>query len=518
VTVPPTTSLVELGPLPHRVAALARNLPQRLRERPFWIIQAGVLGVTVLHVLAEGWGAELIPGIRPAFHHVPVVLYLAPITYASLRYGIEGSVLTGIWCSLLTVPNLLIWHSHDLEWLGEIIFVAVVVSAGVVMAVLVERERHERRHAEGTSHRLVLLNEIAALTLTAGLHRTLDQTLARLVSILSLEAACVAVGDPDQDDGSLSVVARQPAEGQSVKALAVLIDEAGLLPAGHSAAIGDGVVAVTLAAHLPEPGPGGRVNGLLAAKVDPRRPLTEGDHDLLTGIASQLAVALANARLQERARDRLRSYAQLVTQAQEEERTRVARELHDQAAQNLVVIRRNLNALEASLADHPAAAELTQLGDLTARTLAELRSFSRDLRPPALDDLGVVSALEGLVADVSGRGDLAVRLAVTGEHRRLPTETELALFRIGQAALHNVEQHAQASQASVELIFNTKTVRLAISDDGQGFDAPTDLDDLTHAGKLGLIGMTERAQLVGGTLQIDSAPGAGTRIRMEVPV
>jgi two-component system, NarL family, sensor histidine kinase DegS len=518
VTEPTTAPFFGIGPVLARAAALARNLPLRIREREFWIIQAGVLGVTALHIAAESWGTELIPGLSPAFHHVPVVLYLVPIAYASLRYGIEGAVLTSLWCALLTIPNLLIWHVHDLEWLGESVFVVVVAAAGVIMAVLVERERHSRRRAEATSRRLVLLNEIATSTLTAGLRHTLDQTLARLVSVLGLEAACVVVADPDEKGGPLSAVACRPGrEGTGT----ALVDRVGAWrPAASpdaSGTVGECVVAVTLAAELPEPGFEGRVDGLLAAEVEPGRVLTPGEIVLLEGVASQLALALANARLQERARDRLRSYAQLVTRAQEEERKRIARELHDQAAQNLVAIRRNLDALEGSLADHPAAAELTQLGDLTGRTLAGLRSFSRDLRPPVLDDLGLVSALDGLVADVGERGDLAVALVVTGTRRRLPIETELALFRIGQAALHNVERHAQAGKASVELTFEPRRVRLTISDDGRGFEAPGDLDDLTHTGKLGLIGMAERAQLVGGTLRIDSAPGAGTRIAVEAP-
>lgn len=515
----PTTPFIGVGPLVTRVFALVRNLPQRVRERPFWIVQGAVLGVTAVHVLAEGWGTTLLPGLSPAFHHLPVVLYLGPIAYASLRYGIEGAVLTGAWCALLTLPNLLLWHVHDLEWLGELVFVGVVVAAGVMMAVLVERERHERRRAERTTHRLSLLNEVATLTLTADLGSTLDQALARLMSVLDLRAACVAVADPGADEGgSLSVLARRPADGVGAE-LAVRIGRRHppSVPT-ESLAIGNGVVTLALSADLPDPGPEGRVDGLLAVQLRAGRGLTEGDNDLLKGVASQIAVALANARLQERARERLRSYAQLVTRAQEEERTRIARELHDQAAQNLVVIRRNLDALKSSLIDHRVADDLQRLDDLAGQTLAEVRAFSRDLRPPVLDDLGLVSALDGLVGDVSRRGHLTVELTVTGERRRLPNETELALFRIGQAALHNVEQHAQAREASVELLFGEQSVRLTIRDDGKGFDAPEDLDELTHLGKLGLIGMAERAKLVGGRLWIESAPGAGTKVGVEVPL
>jgi signal transduction histidine kinase len=208
----------------------------------------------------------------------------------------------------------------------------------------------------------------------------------------------------------------------------------------------------------------------------------------------------------------------LVTQAQEEERKRMARELHDEASQNVVVIRRSLAALRTSLDDdHPAAAELGELSELAGQTIAGMRRFSRDLRPPTLDELGLASALDQLVTQVRERSALTAELRVNGPSRRLPIETELAVFRIGQAALHNVERHAAAAMVSVELTFKPGTVRLVLTDDGCGFRPPQNLGALPEAGKLGLIGMQERAQLVGGALQINSRPGAGTTVLLEVP-
>jgi two-component system, NarL family, sensor histidine kinase DegS len=148
--------------------------------------------------------------------------------------------------------------------------------------------------------------------------------------------------------------------------------------------------------------------------------------------------------------------------------------------------------------------------------LSGLRRFSRDLRPPILDDLGLASALEALVDDLRRRSSHRLVLTVEGNPRRLAIDTELVLFRIAQAALHNVERHARATEATVTVVFEPDRVLLVIADDGSGFRLPDDAADLAPGGKLGLLGMQERAQLVGAKLEITSAPGAGTRIAVDV--
>jgi signal transduction histidine kinase len=500
-------------PLSDRIVTLIRNLPQRLHEREFWIIQAGVLGVTASHVLAEMWSSQAALEIPSAFHHIPVILYLAPIGYASLRYGTEGAVLTGLWSAVLTVPNLFIWHRSDFGWL-EVIYVVVVVVVGIVMSLPVERERLQRRRAEATSQRLELLNSITSLTLTAHLHPTLQETLRRLVEMLELEAACVAVTDPSEPGSKPTVLACHPVDKPSEDAMTAWLREQ---PPVSRLAQEAGLVLEPVIADLPDPETAGSVRGLLAAKINPDRPLTDDDRRLLAGVASHVAIAIANERLTESERDRLRSYAMLMTEAQEEERKRIARELHDEAAQNVVVIRRRLAVLAQRHPEKSIASELDELGDLAGQTVTGIRRFSRDLRPPTLDELGLSSALEQLVAQVRERSALTGELSVEGRPRRLRIETELAIFRVAQAALHNVERHAAATAIGIELTFEPNGVRLEITDDGRGFESPQNITQLTEEGKLGLIGMHERAQLMGGTVQISSRPGSGTRVLLEVP-
>lgn len=504
--------------LPSRMAPLVKDISARLREREFWIIQAGVLAVTGTHVLSEMWVSRTGLEVPAAFHYIPVVLYLAPIGYASLRYGAGGAVLTGLWSAILTLPNLLIWHRSDFGWL-EILYVILVFIVGVVMSLPVESERLQRRKAEATTQRLELLNSITSLTLTTDLESTIGNTLRQLVGMLELEAACVALGDPRGVGAEPAVLSCHAIDGRAAEVLRSVVrarlvtgDDAG------AAARDAGIVVEPVVADLPEPDTAGRVRGLLAAMAGPGRPITEDDRKLLAGVAGHVAIAIANHRLSEREGALLRSYAMQMTQAQEEERKRIARELHDEAAQNVVVIKRKVADLAHRLVDTPFATELETISALATRTVAGMRRFSRDLRPPTLDELGLASALEQLLVEVRERTSISTELTIEGRPRRLPIETELTIFRIGQAAVHNVEHHAQAATVAIRLGFFPGLIRIEIEDDGQGFAAPRSMTELTEQGKLGLIGMNERAQLVGGALRIDSRPGAGTEVVLEVPI
>ena len=515
----PTTLPAATQSLPERLATYARRIPQRLRERDFWITQAGVLSVTALHVLMELWSGRGGSNLPVAISHIPVVLYLAPIAYATLRYGMEGAVLTGLWSGVLMLPNVFLWHREDLQWL-ETVYVALVIGVGIVMSLPVEQERLQRQRAEATIQRQVLLSDIATLTLTADLDTTLAQTLRRLSEALDLDAACVAVVGHSGTDGShhLSVLAAYPEAKSGTDTWTATLRSLWLRdPPGSVTYNNEDVLVVPLSTNTPGSADDPDVDGRLAVKANRARPLTSDDHRLLAAVASHVAVAIANERLAEAERNRIRSYAIAVTRAQEEERKRIARELHDETSQSLVVIRRRLADLTRSLGGHPGATELAELGHLAGQSLAGIRRFSHDLRPPTLDALGVSPALEQQVAHVRERGDLAAEYRVTGPPRRLPPETELALFRIGQAALHNAELHAEATEVEVELAFEPDRVRLCVTDDGCGFEVPQNLDELPAAGKLGLVGMRERAELLGGTLQLTSRAGAGTRVTVQVP-
>jgi signal transduction histidine kinase len=149
-------------------------------------------------------------------------------------------------------------------------------------------------------------------------------------------------------------------------------------------------------------------------------------------------------------------------------------------------------------------------------TLQSVRRYSRDLRPSVLDDLGLTAGIEMVVEETNGRLSAGARLKVIGKPRRLEGLLELALFRIAQEALRNVEKHANATSALVELDFAGEEIRLSVADDGTGFSPPKSVSDLALSGKLGLLGMKERAELVGGSFQIHASPNKGTRLVVRV--
>jgi two-component system sensor histidine kinase DegS len=254
---------------------------------------------------------------------------------------------------------------------------------------------------------------------------------------------------------------------------------------------------------------------LLVFSLNERRDFSERDMALIEGVGRQAGIAIENAHLYEN----LRSYVRLITRAQEDERKRIARELHDDAAQNLAFLSRQIDSLTTfgERLPEPTVQRLEQLRELTSTTLQGVRRFSQDLRPPALDDLGLLPALEGLTADLLKRIGMETELKVLGDQRRLSAETELVLFRITQEALRNVEKHSGASVVMVTVEFSEARVGITVSDNGIGFHLPETMGNLAHLGKLGLIGMQERAQLLGGTLAVQSDPGHGTAVVVDVP-
>jgi len=220
----------------------------------------------------------------------------------------------------------------------------------------------------------------------------------------------------------------------------------------------------------------------------------------------------------QRMQQNLRFYLKQITIAQEEERRRIAQELHDDTAQDLVVLSRKLDSFISRGSDlSPDDINyLEDLHHLINRTLSEVRRFSQDLRPSVLDELGLLPALEWLTSELSKHFNMDIEIKVQGATRRFPEETELVMFRIAQEALRNIGKHARSKKAWVTLNFSPEKTVLTIKDKGKGFKPPERLGDLAALGKLGLAGMQERVQLIGGQLKITSNPGKGTTVIVTV--
>jgi signal transduction histidine kinase len=269
---------------------------------------------------------------------------------------------------------------------------------------------------------------------------------------------------------------------------------------------------------------GGMIGSLTLswATRNDQAPLPYEEYRLMLGIAQQLALPTENARLRHQAQDREKMLADLLRQtvgAQEAERQRIARELHDATGQSLTAIALGLRGVESMLpADPPvASAQIKELRSFSTIALGELRQIISDLRPSQLDDLGLVAALQWYVQEFETRRSINTEFIVEGSGIRLPTEYETVLFRITQEALTNVAKHAQATTVTVTLQFSAAQICLTVEDDGRGFDP----DQAPVGGELqgwGLRGVQERTLLLGGHCEIKSAPGQGTRITATVPL
>ncbi len=237
------------------------------------------------------------------------------------------------------------------------------------------------------------------------------------------------------------------------------------------------------------------------------------------GIVTQASVAIQNAWLFEQVRaghERLQSLSRRLVEVQESERRYVARELHDEASQALTALIFGLSHLEQEIfKPQTLRLRITELKQLTEKILEELHNLAVDLRPASLDHLGLVGTLEELIKGTSKRYNLKIRFRTTGfsEETRLPDYVETTLYRIIQEALTNAVRHARANNVDVILDGRDGRTVVMVEDDGIGFDTGT----TRESGHLGLLGMQERAQMVGGTLQVESRTGGGTTIVLEVP-
>ena len=223
-----------------------------------------------------------------------------------------------------------------------------------------------------------------------------------------------------------------------------------------------------------------------------------------------------------RRQEELRDYATLITRVQEEERRRLARELHDDTAQALIALALGLDGLGRAIGklDLPERDRewLVSLQNLADHTLEGVRRACRDLRPSVLDDLGLRAALEWLSDSSSARG-VPCNFSYQGIAVPTTSENEIVIFRIAQEALSNIWRHSRATSASVELEYLPEQLLLSIRDNGRGFDPDEDLGTAPDSQRgLGLVGMRERATLIGATLKITSSPGDGCHVELSMPV
>jgi len=414
-------------------------------------------------------------------------LFLVPIIWLALL-GSRAALATGL--AALAAAQLvpfLVWGAPAYppsSWRGGVVLTAVAAIAGVTILGLHSATRrraveNERLYAAASrwSRRLESLNEVGnALVTETDLERLLELIVDRLRALLDARLVRLLL----------------PAGGGELRCAASSGEEADAAGAPRP-------LRVPLVVH-------DRRIGVLDAYPRDGGGFSADDVRLAETFAARAAVAVD---LSERVE---RDVVRRVVDAQERERRRIARELHDETGQTLTSILIGLKGLE----DAAGAESLRAVAALRSAVVAALRGVRRivvELRPKALDDLGLVPALERLAESVSEQTGLAVEFIAEPLGDRLPSEVESALYRIVQEGLTNVVKHAAASRASVVLARSGGALRLVLEDDGRGFDA-----ERRPAEGFGLQGMRERVQLVGGRLAIASGAGAGTSLLVEVPL
>jgi signal transduction histidine kinase len=492
----------------------------RLRDRRFWITQALVIGISAAHT---GLEATRHLGVLPDLALLPVSTYFIPVVYAALNFGVEGAVPTALWCALLSLPNVILWHTAS-QRPGVLLQLALLIVLAYVIARGVDVETEAKERAQAANARLARVNLTAAASARSlDLGSVTAETVQAMLDPAKKQTGWVMLA-VDGDAESLTY-SSTPSGSSAPDAHALAASRSLLTTAnGRDVSTGDHEIRESGLAIMPLRVSGGRVCGVVGLSSD-EEPLSDDDVKLLQAVGNQLRVALGNIRhfrqtqtmVNElsRAQAALQEYVRLATDAQEEERTRLARELHDDTIQTLVIAKAELDTLASELPVPDAGNRVAKVESTLTGAIDSIRRFSRDLRPSLLDDLGLVHAIDWLVADLATRTEIHAQLRTTGSPRRLRPNDEVALFRILQEALHNVERHSEASRARVRIHFHDG-VRATVTDNGKGFGTTGAVSVADDSTGLGLLGMRERAKLVGAELSISSRPHTGTRVAIKL--
>lgn len=468
------------APPADRVAQLARTLWRAVRPPVgtprFWIVQFGVLSIALVHAMLLDEGSVRLPYDIP--DSVPIgPLLLAPVIYAALNFGRRGAVATALWATALVVGGWGVTEHLSYAHLSiELGYLTIINSVAIVVGQRVENEQKARRRAEDALRAARVVE-------------------ARYRGLFEEQPAPVIITDSGGVVAEVNTAATRllgnTAVGCSVREL---------LTVGVEKVLAEDPPYLSLRTA------GGE-----------GRFFVPTAHVLAAGDGSRLVqIVLTDVTEQHRRREEHQAFAGRLLAVQEDERRRLAQELHDDPLQNLIYLTRALD----DLSDDPELpARLTQevLRDsaVAIDVATELRKVIRGLRPPILDDLGVVSALRQLTEEARQRSRLSIDLKVSGNQTRLSPELELTAYRIIQESLSNVIRHADAHRVGIRVRFGEQVV-LTVIDDGRGIQAPANGQKDTVGG-MGLMGMRERVNLVGGTLDVKRRHPRGTIVRATLP-
>ena len=540
---------------------LLERLKKVFTKPGFWLILALLVLITIPHyaeVLKHpAFVSALMSKLGLERHAFERILYLAPIVWAGFLFGSGGAFITSLVALALMLPRIILVSLYPLDALFETFAIFIVGNVLAVSFNALRKEREYRTQLEiahqelqtniqaikENEKRLASVNQISGtISQSLELGQVLGTAIDNVVDVMKVDAAWMFL--LNETLGELQLAAHRGISEEFARGVDKLKLGEGL--SGRVAQSGepmvvedastdprlsrDVVIKYNIHSMLVVPlSSKGKVNGTLCLGMCGYRQFQREEIELLITIGNQIGVAIENARLYQsqqeaaeqlrRMQENLRFYLHQVTKAQEEERKRISHELHDETIQALVALSRQVDTIASGDKGLPEEYrhQLEEIWQQTNDIIKEVRRLSQDLRPAALDSLGLLPALEWLASEATSYSGIETKVKVRGEQRRLPEEMELVLFRITQEALRNVWRHSQASKAEIKVEFEPGITRITVSDNGKGFSLPDKIDGLARDGKLGLAGMKERAQLIGGTLTVQSSPGKGTSITIESP-
>lgn len=474
-------------------------LTRIIRKPGFWLILLVLVLITLPHYAETlkhpAFLSQLTANIGLDRHAFERILYLAPIVWAGFLFGWRGAFITSLAALAGMLPRAVFISLHPTDALFESGAIFIIGNVLAISFHSLRREREYRTKLETAQQKL----------------RTSEERYREL-----FENALDAIWIHDLD-GNIITANRSTEKltGYRVAKLTKMNVRSFLSEESLNLA---GQIRRKLLASEP-------VGQPYEQRIT-RKDGSEVFVQLATSLVFNKGKPVAFQHIarditeQKRMDENLRFYLRQATRAQEEERKRISHELHDDTIQALVVLSRQLDKLASSSKEIPEELRLRleELWQQTNGIVGGVRRLSQDLRPAALDRLGLLPALEWLASDVTEYSGIETKVSVVGGERRLPEEVAIVLFRITQEALRNVWRHSGATSAEITVEFDENKTRITISDNGKGFRLPEKIGDLAKDGKLGLAGMQERAQLVGGTLTVQSQPDKGTSITVEAPV
>jgi signal transduction histidine kinase len=513
-----------------KLSDLALAVPVRIKIAGIMILPVIILGLTLNYWVISGlsdWLSWLLTDVRV---HAAMAAGSRSVAFVTVLSAIVSGMLTFVMMLVLTQPLLELRRvaqritEGDLSSRARIFAKDEIGEVAQSVNLMIDRLVSGQQELEQTNRQLAAINHVAiAVGKQFDLQEVLNVSLQTTLDVTGLQGGWILLRERDGNQYQLGSIIGLPPQLE-----AQLRAEASDWPACSLAESTEAVqahicdrlqadaepvyhITVTLTARNQRFG----VFNLLSAV-----PPAADELDLLATIGAQISEAVANAWLRARLVEKEAARQALLSalvHAQEEERARLARDLHDGAGQTLTSLLVRLKTLEQA-APESLRGTVTQLCQAASGTIEQVREVSYRLRPAVLEEFGLEVALRTMVQDMAAEAGLAVECRVNLAGRRLPFEMETTVYRIVQESLTNIVRHAEARQVCVELVLLPYAVALRIDDDGIGFDLDADRNRNGKKQPLGLASMRERVEMLDGSLVVQSSPGHGTSIQARIPL